>query len=236
MQLSAYDAEAILCFVSAALCLLTGFILLLFSARNKANVFLGLSYLAFAMGMTMIGLIYSRFIFHIPYFYRTGNIFFLVYMPLSWLYIRSAITNKPLSAWHLLHLLPALIYIVDFIPFFLSPTANKLAVINAELNNLNQLLLFKEGWFFPGKWVIPARTLQMAFYIYNGFQVPMFLPTLIVVLIGSHHFIWVTSIPPAAASLLSALTLLLMPQVLYNINIHQAVHPHSRPKAALDAL
>jgi hypothetical protein len=51
MFLTAYSLSALFCLMAALTGLLSGSILLLFSIRkNKTNIFLGLSYIEFALG------------------------------------------------------------------------------------------------------------------------------------------------------------------------------------------
>ena len=261
MVLTAHTPEAIICLISSILCLLTGVILLLYSAGNIAQRFLAASYLAFAGGMAVIWLIYSLLIFYVPYFYRTGNIFLLLYMPLSWLYVRASVSQKRLTWWHLAHFLWALVYIVDFFPFFMYPGPQKLAIIHAELSDLDLVLRFRHGWLWPGKYQIPTRTLQMTFYwiwqirllasrqaaqlrknplwlrwqiIYVSLQLPIFLPALIIMVSGGHGYTWATSIPPAATSVLSALTLFFSPQILYNVKPKLTTSPVIKPKLSFN--
>lgn len=243
---TAYAAGSIFCFVSGLLCLVTGCILLLFSDR-KYNLLLGLSYLALCYGLLIASLVSSWLLLLIPHVYRTGNIFLLLYMPLSYLYVRSSITRKPLTSWQLVHLLPVLLYIFDFLPFFLLSGEHKAAVIREDLADVNQLLGFRQGWLMPDNFYFTFRLVQMTLYwilqvrllasrktrirmdnrwlrwqyFYNAFQLFIFLPTLVVILSGGRFHIPVAVLFPASASLLSAITLMLFPHVLYNLK-----HPH----------
>ncbi|HEY4286622.1 MAG TPA: helix-turn-helix transcriptional regulator [Puia sp.] len=255
-----YGPEAILCFVSASLTFLAGGILLSFSARGKPNRFLGLSYLSFAMSLTVIGLIYSRLISYVPHVYRTGNIFALLYMPLSYLYVRSLIVRMRLSGLHFLHLLPIVVYLIDYLPFFFSSASYKEVIISGDLDNLQKMLRYQHGWLLPSNVHIQFRTLQMFVYwilqvillsssqaasmrekthwmrwqyIYHGLQLFVCLPPFIVLISGSTNYVWVTSIPYAAAGVLSAYTLFFTPDVLYNIKGDQNI-PSPKPRPAPD--
>ena len=68
--------------------------------------FLLLSYPCF-----ILFLINTGFLEYLPHVYRTGIIAHLLYMPASYLYIRSVVTNKGLTKIDFIHLIPALIYI-----------------------------------------------------------------------------------------------------------------------------
>jgi AraC-like DNA-binding protein len=251
---TAYATETLFCLVSVILSLLTGGILLLYSAR-KANVFLGLSYLAFGAAFTVVALTSSRMILYVPHVYRTANIFFLLYMPLSYLYVRSSINHKPLTAWQFLHFLPVLVYIVDFFPFFLLSGAQKAVIIREEIRDAHILLRYGRGWLLPANFHFQFRLLQMTVYwilqvkllaspaaarmrkdrfwvhwqyIYLGLQLPIFLAPLIFVISSKQSFYPLTIFPPAAAILLSAITLLLYPRILYNVGPHSGLRPGGR--------
>jgi AraC-like DNA-binding protein len=164
-------------------------------------------------------------------------------MPLSYLYVRSSIAKKNITARELVHVLPALLYLADYIPFLFSAASYKLAILHAGVANLDKLLQYDEGWFLPANFMIPFRTMTMLFYwilqvrllasvnnpflrknltgmrwlyIYNILQLPIFLPSLIVILMNGRSFVFATSIPAAAGGLLSAVTLFLYPRILYN--------------------
>lgn len=240
-----YTPESIFCLVSSFLCLLTGVILLMYSKYgNRANIYLGSSYLSLALGFAVIFMIFSHLIFYAPHLYRTGNLFLLLYMPLSYLHVRTIATQRRLTVLDLFHLLPILLYVVDYSPFFFLPASSKIEIMHAELSNIDLLLEYRQSWLFPNNFHIPLRTLQMAFYwllqvrmlaslesaivkqnklwvrwqiIYNLLQLLIFFPALAVFASGKDTYMWAISIPPAAGGLLSAITLYLYPQVLYNL-------------------
>lgn len=257
MVSTAYVAGAVLCLTSGILCLLTGSILLLYSGRKRPGLYLGLSYLAFGYAFMIAGLTYDHLIYYFPHLYRTGNICWLVCMPLSWLYIRTSIIRKPLSTWDLLHLLPLAIYLVDYAPFLFSTAAVKSAVISGDLNNLNQLVRYAQGWLLPVNSQIPIRAVQASFYwmleigllasrvaapmrkdrswfrwiiVYMTLQIPVFLPTLFALFTGEYKFFWASTIPPVAAGFLSAITLFLNPRILYGARKFETPPPvRTRP-------
>jgi AraC-like DNA-binding protein len=90
-------------------------------------------------------------------------------MPLSWLYIRTSVTGKPLSKWDLFHLLPVALYLVEYFPFLISSTAVKTAALQADITNLNQLLRYSQGWLLPANSQIPIRAVQTM--VYWGLQI-----------------------------------------------------------------
>src|SRR6185437_6159806 len=261
MVSTAFVSGAILCLTSGILCLLTGSILLLYSGNKRPGLYFGLSYLAFGYAFVIAGLTYSRLIYYLPHLYRTGNICWLLCMPLSWLYIRTSITNKGLSRWDLLHLLPLALYVVDYSPFLFSSAGVKAAVISADLNNMNQLIRYADGWFMPVNSQIPIRVAQSLLYwllqigllaspaaaqmrkdrswfrwilLYVTLQIPVFLPTMLALITGVYQFLWASTIPPVAAGFLSAVTLFLHPRILYGMRKFETQPPPARTKPLLD--
>ena len=257
---AAYVVGSAICLNAVICCLLTGIILFLFSTSNRPSRFLGFYYLAFAYAFLVAGLTYSHLISQFPHLYRTGNFCWLMVMPLSWLYIRSTVTHKYLSGWDVLHLLPVVLYLVDYFPFFITPGEGKTAVIRSDLGNLDKLLHYREGWLLPSNMQIPMRVLQAAFYwtlqirlltswrasalrkdalhlkwlmLFNALQILLFLPGLIVLISGAQNWFWVSTIPPVTGTLLSCLTLFMYPRLLYNLKFADPAFT-GKPKPVLD--
>jgi len=261
MVLTAFVTGAVLCLISVTCCLLTGSILLLYSGRNGPGAYLGLSYIACGYAFLVAGLTYSGLLYYVPHLFRTGNICWLLCMPLSWLYIRTSVTRKPLSAWDLLHLLPVTLYLIDYFPFLVSSAAVKTAVLRADITNIDQLLRYSQGWLLPANSQIPIRAIQTMLYwslqiglltssatlqmrkdrswfrwmiLYNTLQIPMFLPTVIVMITGAREYLWASTIPPVAAGLLSAITLFLNPRILYGLKAAEPPPPVRAKPLLLD--
>lgn len=240
-----YTPAAIFCLISVVLCILTGIVLLRFSPNVdvRANRFLGASFLSFSITLTVIYLIYTKLILFAPHFYRMGNVCWLLYIPLSYLYVRAATRRQYLSWSDLIHLLPMLYYLIDYGPFLFQSAAAKLPIIRADLDNLNLSGSFRQGWLLPPNVHIPIRTFIAAFYwllqvrilkgldkattqqnpvwfrwqyIYTGLQLLLFLPALISFLLRQ-SLVWSTTVPPALGVLLSAITLYLYPPILYGL-------------------
>jgi AraC-like DNA-binding protein len=223
-------------------------------------LYLGLSYIAFAYAFVVAGLTYSHLIQYVPHLYRTGNFGWLLCMPLSWLYIRTAVTRKPLTRWDLLHLLPVAIYLVDYLPFFILPGSQKLAIIEGDISDIEKLMHYRQGWLLPANSQMPIRAAQTLLYwalqiqllvspaaaffrkdklwrrwmlLYNILQIPAFLPTIIVLVTGMKAYFWASTVPPAAAALLSTITLYLYPRFLYSMRRSDA-SPVGKPKHPFD--
>lgn len=256
-----YTPAAICCLIAVVLSLLTGIVLLTFSPHtndNKANYYLGAAFLCFGFTFTVIYLIYTRLILFFPHLYRLGHLSWLLYTVLSYLYVRTSVKQQPLKWADLIHLLPALLYLVDYSPFIFSSAAYKVQHIKADLDNLDLSNSFRQSWLFPAGFHVPARTLLAVFYwilqirilrsidktvkqqnpiwfrwqyIYNLLQILLFGPTVIFIITGQSS-VWSTTIPPALGVLLSTITLYLYPQILYGVQekiIEQLYKPPSLP-------
>jgi hypothetical protein len=227
-------------------CLLTGGILLRFTERKRSSRFLAGFYFSFGYAIVIAGLAYSGLIFYIPHLYRTGNIGWLIGMPLAWLYIRNLVRPRPLSGWDLLHLVPALLYIVDYLPFFSLSASAKAAIFREDIGHIDQLIRYRQGWLLPPNSHVPIRSAQAMLYwflqvrllwsgqaaflrkdqpvfrwllLFNLLQIAMFLPTLVTLLIGRDDYAWASTVPPILAILLSALALSLRPRILYGVPV-----------------
>ena len=133
-------------------------------APNQANKILSASILFLTLSQATGLLIQSKMILHVPHVYRLDNLFALLFMPLSWMYIRLMLTNRRIK-WHdTIHLLPALIYVIDYLPFFFSSAATKLTVIQHQLNDLNFVLQYSESRFFPAGFHLWFRNFVILFY------------------------------------------------------------------------
>ena len=150
---------------SIILGLLTGVILWIYSKKiHSPNKLLGSSFIFISLGLTISFLIESGLMLKVPHLYRLGNLFALLIMPLSYLYMRTVIYQRKLHKWDLIHTLPPLLYIIDFLPFFLLSSSEKIAILQHDLRNLNHLLIFDQGWLLPHGFHLPFRQVSWLFY------------------------------------------------------------------------
>jgi AraC-like DNA-binding protein len=234
--------DSLFSLVALVFCWLTGIITLVFSAKNLASALLGLSYLTFGYAFLTAALTYSGWMNYIPHFYRTGNICWLLCMPLSWLYVRTAVTKKPLTPWDLVHFVPAALYLIDYFPIFILSGAHKAELYRADFADLDKMIRYGQGWLLPKDAQLAMRYSQLAIYwylqvnllfppasshaqidrptanwlkIYTLLEVSLFLPFIAIKLIGLKSNPWLSTVPPAVAIISSSLTLILNPSILY---------------------
>jgi AraC-like DNA-binding protein len=232
----------IFCCVSLVLCLLTGMILLLFAHGNLSRRYLGFFYLTVAYGFTTAALYYSGQIYKVPHLFRTGNIAWLIAMPLSWLYVRTVITQKKPGAWDLLSLVAVMLFVVDYAPFFLSSGAEKVEIYQVEVQQTGRMAQNQYGWLMPPHittaityvqtvvyWILQLRLIlspqaapirkQNSLYTwmitFTTLEVGLFFSFLLLIAFGFKNNLWISAIPPATAAVLSTMTLMLHPDILY---------------------
>ena len=241
--MASYNFAAILSLVAAILCLLTATILLIFSGgKQKSNLFLAASYLSFGLTYVVVTLVFNKKIIDFPHLYGTGNFFLLFYMPFSYLFMRSVAGNQRLGARQLVHLIPIILYVVDYSPFLFSSAAAKKAIISSELHDVRLIARYAHGLFFPQNAHIILRSLLMAIYwllqlrllasltsirndklwirwlyIYNSLQPLIFIFPILAIVSGPKALPWAISVIPTAGGLLSAVTLFFYPRILYNM-------------------
>jgi len=114
-----------------------------------------LAFSLFSLNFTvlLIFLFESRYILYVPFLFRTGSFFYYLVVPSFYLYVVFALKRREHLVWtDALHLLPALVYFVDYIPVFLSPSQEKLAVIRTLIGHDQKTVLnFHEGLFMPAR-------------------------------------------------------------------------------------
>ncbi|SFU02190.1 Helix-turn-helix domain-containing protein [Algoriphagus locisalis] len=142
-----------------------GIVLLTFGIRKKSpNILMGLSFLFLSHGILLAGLIDSGLIVHFPSLYRTGNLAGLIYAFLPFLYIQYTLFDAKFKLWHLVHLLPAIIYFVDFLPVFMMDFDSKTQLILSEYQDPYLLVSFTQSRFFPDNFHTEFRTILVNFY------------------------------------------------------------------------
>ena len=133
------------------------------------NKYLAVSMASISYALVVVFLVETGWIIYLPHLYRTGNLLALLYIPFSYLYVRSAIAGKKFRVIDLLHLVPAFLYFADCLPFFWLSTAGKQLVLQRDLIDLHHLNPYAQGWLFPAGFPFPAQSLQ--FLVYWSLQI-----------------------------------------------------------------
>ena len=117
----------------------------------------------FLFGSFVAFLMFSGNIVYLPHFLRTAHISTLLYLPLSYLYISQSFQPRRLRYSDLLHLVPLIIFLVDYFPLYIKSGDEKIALYQ-QLNFYQRDIYFREGWFMPAKMHVVIRYVQMIIY------------------------------------------------------------------------
>src|SRR5215467_8436661 len=101
----------------------------------------------------LIFLFESRYILYVPFFFRTAPLLYYLVVPSFYLYLVFVLKKRDHLRWtDALHLLPSIIYFIDYTPLLLSTVEYKAQLINALIAHDDKALLkFDEGWLIPQK-------------------------------------------------------------------------------------
>lgn len=117
--------------------------------RNKlAGFFLGGYFWSLFLAVFTAFIVYSPLIEHVPHFFRLAIVFYMMVMPFSYLYFRETLMPGQPSWHHFFLFIPPLLYVADYMPFFLLPGQEKLRIFHS-LNELGVKVSYHEGWFMP---------------------------------------------------------------------------------------
>ena len=103
----------------------------------------------------------------VPHIFRTGSIAGLLATPLVYLILIKSLKNEPWKKIDYLHFVPAILYIIDYLPFFILPGASKLEIIeDLTKGGDTAILSFDEGWIFNGSfWVFVKVLLPITYSV-----------------------------------------------------------------------
>lgn len=149
--------------------LILGLILTLFYTRHnfKAGLpqkLLALVFFCMLYLFVVQFLIIFNFISNYPIFFRTGALSTLVYIPLMYFYVVLNLETKKWNWIYLMHFIPAVLYLVNFFPFFIKSFQEKQQIIY-QIEQANTLYFYNEGFLVSDKFVHALRILQVLVYI-----------------------------------------------------------------------
>lgn len=154
--------------IGSLLSAVVGIILIPISYRkNRSNKWLAAYFIIAGYGLFVSFILYARLISEPPWFhlYRTGYIAAFLLMPASYLYIRNLLRQTRFRRSDLVHFIPVLVFIVDMFPFYLAPSADKIAQVLADEKVLNTgWRTFSQGWMGIGSLYLPVRLILSTLY------------------------------------------------------------------------
>lgn len=125
-------------------------LLILNKVERHANRLLALGLLNISIVLVLNGLTYvDGFYIAYPHSYRIGVFTQYLLAPFFYLYLRATIRREgQFYKWDWLHFVPAILHFIEFIPFYLIPTAEKTAYLKYAFSHIEILSMQKEG-FLP---------------------------------------------------------------------------------------
>jgi hypothetical protein len=166
------DFTSLICLISIVLSVLSATILLLYH-QSKSSPQRILSIYFFVMGFSLlIGfLIISDLINKFPHFFRMGVLTGYLFPPLAYLYVRQNV-RPGIHAKDMIHFLPALLYFIDFLPFYLLSAEEKVSVVSHLTgDHIDSLLAHREGWITPPWFHMVFRNAVTIFYCILSFHI-----------------------------------------------------------------
>lgn len=116
--------------------------------KTHLDVLLNISLISLLLNSSILYLFYIDKLKDFIHLYRLGTFFTFTFISSSFLYIKYALSKAKLSAIDFIAFLPALLYLIDYSPFFFSNADYKLACFENDMNN-NTLNLHQQSWFIP---------------------------------------------------------------------------------------
>ena len=155
-------------FKASILCGLLTIFLLLFkkNALRSFSDYLLTGFILFQCWTILLFiLVYSGSILNYPHLYKSAAPITFLISPLGYLYVRSVLFNEVrFKKMDLLHALPFLIFTLNYLPFFASPTESKLAILNATLLDRNEAVTTQLG-LLPETVFYIVRPIQSLVYL-----------------------------------------------------------------------
>ncbi|MCF1752895.1 helix-turn-helix domain-containing protein [Mariniradius sediminis] len=106
----------------------------------------------------------SQLTIYWPFMYRMGNLFALIFIPMPYLHM-VFFTKQRLWRWYdSFHLIPLLVYLVDFWHVFSMSSAQKAELIVREVQDLNLLGMFAQSKYFGPGFHQEFRTILFSLY------------------------------------------------------------------------
>ena len=115
--------------------------------KLPANALLAIFLLGMGFALGMLYLIYTKTILQLPWLYRLPSALYYAMFPAVYLYAKMMVKDqRKMTLWDWLHFLPALLHLIEMMPYYLLPTAEKVQHIRESLMNPIGGFEHNEGW------------------------------------------------------------------------------------------
>lgn len=131
------------------------------------NRFLGVTVMTYSLFLLAYVWWYQeKFILEAPFLMRSISPLLFLSLPFFYFFVRNTLNgNDQLGSSDFLHFIPALICLIDLIPFYTLPVSEKLAIAEKVIQNPIALDSLAHG-MIPGNWITLSRfILQFGYYI-----------------------------------------------------------------------
>jgi AraC-like DNA-binding protein len=133
--------------------------------RSYSDYLLSVSILCQIWAVLLFLFVFSGSIIHFPYLYRTAAPLTFLVPPLGYIYVRSVLYNeKKWQEYDFLHLLPFLFFLINYLPFFLSPIEYKLEIVTKTIQDKN-FGIEKQLGYLPENVFYQFRPIQAVLYL-----------------------------------------------------------------------
>jgi AraC-like DNA-binding protein/NADH:ubiquinone oxidoreductase subunit 6 (subunit J) len=132
--------------------------------NNPANLPLGIAQLSVSMAIWVSFSLISQLLVYWPVFYRTGNIFVMVFIVMAFLHADFYTRKRKWKWYDLLHALPLIIYLVDLGDVLWLSSAQKKELILQEINNLAVYGKFNQSKYLGPGFHLEFRTFLLSAY------------------------------------------------------------------------
>lgn len=122
-------------------------LLILNKVERHANRLLAFGLLNMSVVLVLNGLTYiDGFYLSYPHSYRLGICSQYLLAPFFYLYVRATLRREShLKKWDFLHFVPAVLHFIEFIPFYIMPTKEKIIYLKYGFSHVEILSQQKEG-------------------------------------------------------------------------------------------
>jgi AraC-like DNA-binding protein len=142
---------------------------------------------------TFLSLILTTVVFYVskidrlndfPHLYRLGSLALFVFVPSSYLYVKYALSKTKLNRLDLVLYIPALIFLIDYLPFYFSSANAKVQMMQLEYDTYGALNYYMQSHFFPIRtYYIVQNTMGMVLGFYE-----LYFINRLVKMGGKHYF------------------------------------------------
>jgi AraC-like DNA-binding protein len=132
--------------------LLSAMVILYYGFKsNPANQPLGIAQLSISLAIWVSFSVVSQLILQWPILYRLGQVFVLIFIPMTFLHVVFYTSKRSWKWYDLAHVIPLLIFLIDYRDVLLLPSAEKIALIKQEISDLDRWMQFSQSRYFsPG--------------------------------------------------------------------------------------